>query len=342
MLVVDAAQDLARRLGDIGLGEFAAVGGQVVRPHFGFFVPLTLVSAGRGRPYEVKRALREAEGIEAPVLFAEFFWPGGLGLLTGADANYFDRSHLHIHLAAPEMMVHVVDGQEVVPQAAEPTRLVLSGAAGAVALKILETPPAEFRVTELAGLVHVSPATVQRVLAGLESDGLLRAHGRGPQKVRRLVDDTGSELLDRYAADAGRDRRRAIRLRVLGDGPEDVVPTVAHGLATGPTPIRYALTGSAAAAFEAPAVTGVLLPIELWVDGPFTPETVAGAVGGVMSEGGANVVLWRAGSRGPMAGTRVVDGIRRASTFRIYADLLADPRRGREQAAYYRESVIGF
>ena len=341
MLVVDAAQELARRLNAIGLGRFAAQDSQVIRPDVGLFVPLTLVSAGRGRPYEVEQAIHRAKDIDAPVLFAESFWPGGLELLARADANYIDDTRLHIRLLAPDMMVHVVDEHEVIPGSTQPTHLDLGGGAGVVAIKMLENPSGDFRVTELAAVLHSSPATVQRVFHGLESEGLLVAHGKGPLKVRRMVDDSGSALLDRYAADARRDRRRAIRLRVLGDAPGDVIAAVAHGLGS-PQPIGHALTGSAAAALEAPAVTGVLFPVEFWVNGPSSPEAVARAVGGIASDEAANVVLWRAGSRGPMIGTRVIGGLRRASRFRVYADLLADPRRGREQAAYYRESVIGF
>jgi hypothetical protein len=340
MLVEDAAQDLARRLNEIGLGQFLARGNQVIRPDVGFFVPLTMVSAGRGRPYEVERAIHTAEGDEAPVLFAESFWPGGLELLASADANYVDKTRLHIRLLAPDMMVHVVDGQEVIPTPPQPTRLDLGGGASVVAVEMLQHPSAGFRVTELAAAVHSSPATVQRVFHGLESEGLLVASGRGPQKVRRLMDDSGSALLERYATDAPRDRRRAIRLRVLGDAPDDVIATVAHGLDS--DHIKYALTGSVAAALEALAVTGVQFPVEFWVNGPCSADALAKAVGGIASEEAPNVVFWRAGSRGPMVGTRVIDGVRRASPFRVYADLLADPRRGKEQAAYYRESVIGF
>jgi hypothetical protein len=119
-----------------------------------------------------------------------------------------------------------------------------------------------------------------------------------------------------------------------------VVAEVAGGLAKTPG-IRYALTGSAAAASEARAVTRVALPVEFWVTGPTAPEHLAKVVGGIAAEEGANVILWCPGSRGPMARTRR-NGITLASEFRIYADLLADPRRGKEQAAYYRESVIKF
>ena len=92
MLAVDAAEELARRLSGLRLGGFSVRGNQVLRPGEGFDVPLTLVCAGRGRPYEVEQALRKSETIEAPVLFAEAFWPGGLDLMERAQANYSDQA----------------------------------------------------------------------------------------------------------------------------------------------------------------------------------------------------------------------------------------------------------
>jgi predicted transcriptional regulator len=338
MLVEEAAELLVRRLAEAGLDGFAPYGSTVARPSTGFYVPLTLINAGRGRPYEVEQALHKADGIEAPVLFAERFWPGGLKLLEDAKANYLDDRHAHISVPAPQMFVHIVDGDEVVPAPVEPGGLRLDGVAGAIAIHLLEHRDEDYQVTRLADEVNVSPATAQRVLSALDAEGLVFAQGRGPQKVRRLTDPTGSELLDRYAQDAGRDRRRAIRLRVLGDTPADVVIAIAHGLGN----IPYALTGSVAASLAAPATTSALFPVEFWVNGPTAPEHIAKAIEGIVSEQGANVVLWREGIRGPMVGAGISNGIRVASRFRVYADLLADPRRGREQAAYYRESVIGF
>jgi AraC-like DNA-binding protein len=340
MLADEAAQELARRLVDVGLEGFVAVRNTVSRPDPGFHITLTLVNAGRGTPYDVQRALQDANGLDAPVLFADSFSPGGLEILSRERANYLDRVRTHIHVPAPEMFVHMANDEEAVPFETEPARLRLDGSAGAIAIALLENPAAEYRVTALADALHVSPATVQRVFYGLEADALLIASGRGPQKVRRLADPTGAALLDRYATDARRDRRRVIRLRVLGDSTGDVVAAVTRGLSA--ASIGHALTGSAAAVLEAPAVTRAIVPVEFWVNGPTAPEAIAKAVEGIPSDEGANVILWRVGSRGPLTGTRVMGGITRASRFRVYADLLADPRRGKEQAAYYRESVIGF
>lgn len=340
MLADEAARELARRLVDVGLDRFVAADNTVKRPDQNFHITLTLVSAGRGRPYEVEHALHEAEKYDAPVLFADSFWPGGLEILSRERANYLDRFRTHVHVPAPEMFVHMVNDEEVVPFETEPRRLRLDGAAGAIAIAMLQDPASDFGVTTLAQDVRVSPATVQRVFYGLEAEGLLAAYGRGPQKVRRLADPTGADLLDRYAEDAPSDRRRAVRLHVLADSADDVVAVVAAGL-TKAAGIHYALTGSAAAAMEAPAVTRVSLPVEFWVTGRTAPEYLAKVVGGMAAEEGANVTLWCPGSRGPMAGMRR-DHVTRASVFRVYADLLADPRRGKEQAAYYRESVIRF
>jgi hypothetical protein len=354
MQVRDAAHMLADRLNSVGLGEFRAnERGEVIGPSAGFHVPITPVDAGRGRPYEVEQALGRARDTECAVVVADELGPRALELLTASQANYMDRRRLYVRLRAPEFLVSIVDEDEMYPLSVQESALELDGAVGAVVIAILdeqrkrasEEPGAQggpaFRVTEVAKAAHVAPATAQRVFFGLEAEGLLRSEGKGPQKVRRLTDP--SRLLDRYAADAGRDRRKAIRLRVLGDSTMEIARYVADSLKA--ADVGYCLTGSAAAALDAPTLTSVPL-IEMWVNGPRAQFGARSIGNAIASEEGANLLLWPAGTRGPWAGGRY-DGstgfqFKVASWFRVYADLLANPQRGREQAISYREQVIGF
>jgi hypothetical protein len=354
MQLMDAAQMLADRLNSVDLGTFEANGrGEVIGPSPSFHVPLTPVDAGRGRPYEVEQAIGRARETACAVIVAEELGPTALELLATAQANYMDRRRLYVRLRAPEFLVSLVDEQEAHPLFAQGSALELGGAVGAVVIALLEAqrkgllkePGAQvtpaFKVTELAQAAHVAPATAQRVVFGLEEEGLLLPEGKGPQKVRRLTDP--SRLLDRYAADAVKDRRRAIRLRVLGDSPLGIARHAAESLRS--ANVDYRLTGSAAAALDAPALTAVPL-IEMWVNGPRSQLGARSIGSAIASEEGANLLLWPAGTRGPMSGRRYDTStgfqFAVASWFRVYADLLANPQRGREQASAYREQVIGF
>ncbi|MBN2840775.1 MAG: hypothetical protein JXP37_07470 [Coriobacteriia bacterium] len=332
------AEDLAVRLAELGLGAFVAHNGLVVRTAA---APLTLrpVNAGRGRPSDTERALAHARDMENPVIVADDYSPGAVRILETNAANYADRRRLHIHLPDAGLSVHIEE-IGLAPIDSEPRALSsLSGASGAVVLALLEAPEVEHKVTTLADQVGVSPATAQRVLFGLEADGLLAVAGRGPNKVRTLVDP--SELLDRYAADAVVDRRLAVRCRIIGDDPIEIVERAAE--AFGRASVPYCVTAAAAALLEAPALTAVPRP-ELWVQGPRTPEYLLRVIDGIASDDGGNLILWRATTRGPMALSRYGESphLRLASRFRVYADLLASSQRGREQADVYRERIIGF
>jgi predicted transcriptional regulator len=277
--------------------------------------------------------------MDNPVIAADDFSPGAIRILEANAANYADRRRLHIHLPDAGLSVHV---EEVGLGPIDPAPRALSrlsGATGAVVLALLEASEAEHKVTVLADQAGVSPATAQKVLFGLETDGLLAVAGRGPNKVRTLTDP--SALLDRYAADAAADRRLTLRCRIIGDEPIEIVERAAEAL--GRASVPYCVTGVAAALLEAPALTVVSRP-ELWVQGPRTPEYLLRVVDGLASDDGGNLILWRATTRGPMALSRYGENphLRLASRFRVYADLLASPQRGREQAEVYRERVIGF
>jgi hypothetical protein len=332
------AEELAVRLAALGLGEFVARDGLVVRTTA---APLTLraVNAGRGRPSDTERALARVHDMESPVIVADDYSPGAVRILEANAANYADRRRLHIHLPDAGLSVHVEE-IGLGPSDSAPSALSsLGGASGAVVLALLEAPESEHKVTVLANQVGVSPATAQRVLFGLEADGLLVAAGRGPNKVRTLTDP--SALLDRYAADAVADRRLAVRCRIIGEDPIDIVERAAEAL--GRASVPCCVTGAAAALLEAPALTAVPRP-ELWVQGPRTPEYLLRAVDGLASNDGGNLILWRATTRGPMALSRYGENLhlRLASKCRVYADLLASSQRGREQAEVYRERIIGF
>jgi hypothetical protein len=56
---------------------------------------------------------------------------------------------------------------------------------------------------------------------------------------------------------------------------------------------------------------------------------------------GQNVVFLQAKDDTPLAFRQQVEGLWTVNRFRLYAELLHDPRRGREQADHLRREVIG-
>jgi hypothetical protein len=72
------------------------------------------------------------------------------------------------------------------------------------------------------------------------------------------------------------------------------------------------------------------------------PEVLLAATDSEPVADGANVVLLQGKDDAPLVFREKVKDICVANRFRLYVELLRDPRRGREQAEHLRQEVIGF
>ncbi len=332
------AQELARRLTQAGAGNFHALGETVLLDGIaeGEKV-LRVVSAGSGRTEQVMQALRRAESsLAPPVIVGRRFSEKAIAELNQADANYMDDRNLKIRLSAPAMLIRLQD--EATPPAEAPRKtLRLSGAAGGVALALLSDPTRDWKVADLAAEGHVSLGAAQNTVVALEAAGLLERSGLGPA-TRRRVTDAGA-LLDRYAHDAAADRKVVARGFVLNDGAVDTMRAASQRLAGG-AGVEAWFTGVAAAQLLAPHITAVRR-FEVWITAPYSADVVLDALGAMLVDDGANLIVMR-GRRAVTVGAECQDGVHRVSVFRMYADALANPARGEEQAEHLRETVIGF
>ncbi len=200
-------------------------------------------------------------------------------------------------------------------------------------------PRRETKSLSLSGAAGgVSLGTAQNTVVALEAAGLLERTGRGPA-TRRSVTDAGG-LLDLYARDAVADRRVIARGFLLNNGADETMRTVAHRMREQADVPRVWFSGVAAAQMLAPHVTAVRT-FEAWVATQHRADSLLDAMGAMSAQDGANLVVMR-GHEGVLVGSKTDRGVHRVSRFRIYADALADPARGEEQAEYLRETVIGF
>lgn len=332
------AAELARRLAEAGAGRFRAQGDIVSLAGTGDAGWLQVIDAGSGRTEQVVQALRRAQASAfVTVVAGRHFSAPALTELTAADANYMDDRHLMVRLRTPAMLVRLQDESQ--PRFAPPkSALRLSGAAGGVALVLLSDTAREWKVSDLAAEARASLATAQKTVVALESEGLLERSGRGPA-TRRRVTDAGA-LLDRYARDAVADRKVLARGFVLDDGALQTMRAASQHLSATEQGALVWFSGVAAAQLVAPHVTAVRV-FEAWVDTPVRPAFVLESLGAMPVDEGANLVIMR-GHKGVLVGSEYRDGIPVVSVFRMYADALADPARGEEQADYLRETVIGF
>lgn len=332
------AVELARRLSEAGAGRFHAQGDIVVLAGAGDAGWLKVIDAGSGRTEQVVQALRRAHASAfVPVVVGRRFSAPALAELTSVDANYMDDRHLMVRLHAPALLVRLqVESQ---PRVAPPkSALRLGGAAGGIALALLSDVGRDWKVSDLAAEGSASLATAQKTVVALESEGLLERSGRGPA-TRRRVTDAGA-LLDRYAQDAAADRKVFARGFVLNDGVLQTMRAASQRLSGAEQGAQAWFTGIAAAQLVAPHVTTVRT-FEAWVITFGRQDIVLDALGAMPVEEGANLVLMR-GHPSVCVGSERRDGVPVVSVFRMYADALADPARGEEQADYLRETVIGF
>jgi hypothetical protein len=101
------------------------------------------------------------------------------------------------------------------------------------------------------------------------------------------------------------------------------------------------MTGPVVAQRLAPFITAVPVA-DIWVTQRVQLTTAASAAGAEPVETGHNLIFAQVDGDTPLAFRTERDGLPVANRFRLYLDLLRNPRRGREQAARLREEVIGF
>lgn len=250
----------------------------------------------------------------------------GIGFIDGTGTIRLDLPGLYIWR----------DGQR--PDA--PTRkqsqpVALSGKAGVAAQTLLHEPGRPWTVHDLAEAANVSVGLVHRLFVRLENDGLVAAEGTGPRKTRRVTNPTA--LLDLWAEEM-RDRDvRQLRGYRLARDARTLVGTISKALTE--AGIDHAVTGAAAAARLAPFVTAIPVT-EVWVPELTDLQVVSTAARAPEVTEGHNIVFRAARDDLPLAFRHRDKNVWLADVFRIYLDLRADPRRGREQADRLREEVI--
>jgi hypothetical protein len=271
--------------------------------------------------------------------------PGAAPLLlvageTTAEARDILREHGiaivdglgNAHIELPGLLLHLQGSKR--PRRDQPAQLV--GKAGVVAQALLLDPSRVWQVSELAERAQVSGGLAHRVLARLDREGVTVTEGSGPRRVRRVTDPTA--LFDLWAEE---DRPRAERTtgHLLARTPEQLISKLGEKL--GDRVVDYAVTGAAAASLIAPFATAVPV-IDVWTSASTNPKEWFDAVGAEQVESGQNIALLQAKHDGPLAFREKREAISVANKFRVYVDLLADPRRGAEQAKHLRSEVIGF
>ena len=240
------------------------------------------------------------------------------------------------HIELPGLMFHIEGGgrPQRPPGTIPPTRL--RGKAGMAAQVLLLTPDRDWTVRDLAKEAGIAAGLAHRVVARLETEGILTAEGTGPRRVRRVTNPTA--LLDLWAEEQV-DRPKRTLGHLLAQTPQQLIERLGANL--GRAGIDYALTGAAGANLVAPFVTAIPI-VDVWVTATAAPDELHGGATTDPVTEGQNVAFLQAKDDTPLAFREEMSNVWVANRFRLYADLRRDPRRGREQADYLRQEVIKF
>jgi hypothetical protein len=262
---------------------------------------------------------------------------------TTADARQILQNHgiafvdglRNAHIVLPGLFFHIEGRQPRAPKSVvAPTRL--RGKAAVAAQALLLQPNRAWQVHDLAKQARISPALAHRVLARLEAERILAAEGKGPNRVRRVTNQTA--LLDLYAEE---DAPAATRTPayLLAQTQQELLTGLATNLER--AGIKYAVTGAAAASIVAPFVTAIPIT-QVWVTTKAGREELCAAAQAKLVSSGANLVFLQAKGDSPLVFREKLKDLWLVNRFQLYADLRRDPRRGQEQADHLRREVIGF
>lgn len=250
----------------------------------------------------------------------------GIGIVDGLGNAHIELPGLLVHLEAPL-------GRRP-PASAAPTRL--RGKAGAAAHALLLDTDRSWQVSDLAATAKVAKGLAHRVLARLETEGVVTAEGSGPSRIRRVTDPRA--LLDLWAEE-NVDQPKRTTAYLLTQTPRQLVETLGRNLER--AGVDHALTGAAGASLVAPFVTAVPVA-DVWVTAGAPHEELFDAAHADAVTDGPNVVFLQAKDDLSLTFRERHSNLWVVDRFRLYLDLRRDPRRGREQADHLRQEVIGF
>ena len=263
---------------------------------------------------------------------------------TTAEARQILQNHglafvddlRNAHIALPGLYFHI-EGNRKPPRlkAHGPLPRLSGKAAVAVQALLLQTNRA-WQVHDLAKEARISPSLAHRILARLETEGIVATEGTGPNRVRRAKNPAA--LLDLYAEENATTPIRTLAY-ALAQTPQDLIRDLATNLER--ARIEYAVTGAAAASLVAPFVTAIPIT-EVWVTTNRTVEELCEGARAKQVADGANIVFLQMKGDTPLVLREKTKKLWLVNRFQLYVDLRRDPRRGREQADHLRREVIGF
>lgn len=235
--------------------------------------------------------------------------------LVGAGIHLVDLTgNVRLVLSEPGLFVEAAGAQR--DPSPEERRATLKGPKAGSVVRALCRAELPVGVRELAALSGATPGYVSKLVTALDREAALTRSGDGKVASLQLA-----RLLERWAEDAPLSARATGSSWIDPRGLDAFVKRLAAA------ELRYAVTGSLAAARRAP-VAGTRLATVYVED----PERFGEAVGLRPAESGANVRLLVPEDEGVFDEGWDEGGVRYAALPQVAADLLSGPGRGPAEA----------
>lgn len=268
-------------------------------------------------PKDVPVVLELGDGKDVtPFVISNFLSPRTRKRLITVGASYADvTGNLYLALTSPAVFIEATGEQSNPLRESRALNSLKGPAAGRVVRALCDLKP-PYGILALAARAEIPASTTSRVVALLEREALITREPRG------AVETVDWPALIRYWATSyslNGSNRTATFLEARG------LPALLDKL--GKTDLRYAVTGSIAAADRAqiaPAKLAVVYVEEI--------DSAAETLGLLPAEAGANVIL--AEPFDPVVFERTVrrDGLVLTAPSQVAADLLTSPGRGPAEA----------
>ena len=294
--------------------------GEIVSPN-DERVPVLMEGRSWLEPRQVKEATEQLRTLDdanrptsALIIVAPFLSSRTRKMLTELGIGCVDvTGNIHVELSRPGLYVSVPGASSNPwPKEGELQSLRGRGAGRSIRAIIDSTPP--FGIRELAAARDVSAASLSRVLALLNREGLVNRTGRG-----RVTDVDWKGSIERWAEDYDQLKSNGTTTYLW---PREMAPLVGC-LATAGIP--YAATGAFAAQKFNPIAPAKI--VTLYVE---NPVHAVSRLGLREVDAGANVVLLEAFDSVALERASTRDGLRCVAPSQLAVDLLTGP--GREPA----------
>lgn len=250
--------------------------------------------------------------VGAALIVSRYLSPSVRSRLREADVSFVDLTgNVRVVVENPGLFIEAEGAEKNPDRKQRPARSLRGAKAGRIIRALIDLRQAP-GVRELAARAGVDAGYASRVLALLDAEALVTRTGRG--RIERV---DWVRLLRRWAQEAPFESRGRVSSFLEPRGLSALLENLAK------SSLRYAVTGSVAAAKIAPVAPAHLAAIYVT-----DVRAAAERLGLRAVEAGANALLVEVDDDGVFERAVVKDGITCAAPSQVAADLLTSPGRG--------------